>query len=186
MTPARRELLEEAGYREMMADYCEGRVPRALFGRMVIYKAMCDLLWTLWGLIQHANKNPVDDFWAYALNRFERCKRLMGSADLARRPGRVQADQRVETILEDHHHVDSPEQLAQHDALVHALPPAQLVARVRELFPVPEGGALVVAPESRARVELREIDQRLAETARAPVGRAAREVLRDVEAKRSR
>jgi len=31
---------------------------------MVIYKAMCDLLWTLWGLIQHANKNPVDDFWA--------------------------------------------------------------------------------------------------------------------------
>ncbi len=35
-------------------------------GRIVIYKAMCDLLWTLWGLIQLANKNPVDDFWAYA------------------------------------------------------------------------------------------------------------------------
>jgi len=73
--------LDEVGDQEMMAAYCAGRVPRALFGRMVIYKAMCDLLWTLWGLIQHANKNPVDDFWAYALNRFERCKRLMGSAD---------------------------------------------------------------------------------------------------------
>jgi len=53
------------------------------FGRMVIYKAMCDLLWTLWGLIQHANKNPAEDFWAYALNRFERCKRLMRSPDFA-------------------------------------------------------------------------------------------------------
>ena len=39
---------------------------------------MCDLLWTLWGLIQHANNNPVDDFWAYSVNRFERCKALMG------------------------------------------------------------------------------------------------------------
>jgi thiamine kinase-like enzyme len=48
-------------------------------GRMVIYKAMCDLLWTLWGLIQHANKNPAEDFWAYSLNRFERCRTLMRS-----------------------------------------------------------------------------------------------------------
>jgi thiamine kinase-like enzyme len=50
---------------------------------MVIYKAMCDLLWTLWGLIQHANKNPAEDFWAYSLNRFERCKRLMRSPDFS-------------------------------------------------------------------------------------------------------
>jgi thiamine kinase-like enzyme len=50
-------------------------------GRMVIYKAACDLLWTLWGLIQHGNKNPVDDFWAYSVNRFERCKRLMSSPE---------------------------------------------------------------------------------------------------------
>ncbi len=53
-------------------------------GRMVIYKAMCDLLWTLWGLIQHANKNPADDFWAYSLNRFERCRKLMRSPDFPR------------------------------------------------------------------------------------------------------
>ena len=42
------------------------------------------LLWTLWGIIQHVNQNPVDDFWAYALNRFERCKTLMGSPDFGR------------------------------------------------------------------------------------------------------
>lgn len=52
-------------------------------GRMVIYKAMCDLLWTLWGLIQYAQKNPAEDFWAYSLTRFERCKQLMGTAAFA-------------------------------------------------------------------------------------------------------
>ena len=48
-------------------------------GRMVIYKAMCDLLWTLWGLIQLANDNPADDFAAYAANRFRRCRALMAT-----------------------------------------------------------------------------------------------------------
>jgi thiamine kinase-like enzyme len=50
-------------------------------GRYVIYKAMCDLLWTLWGLIQHADGNPVEDFWAYANRRFARCKKLMDSPE---------------------------------------------------------------------------------------------------------
>lgn len=76
------DLSVEAGFgpdedREMMEAYCDGSVPEALYGRMVVYKAMCDLLWTLWGLIQHANKNPAEDFWAYAVNRFARCKELM-------------------------------------------------------------------------------------------------------------
>jgi thiamine kinase-like enzyme len=48
-------------------------------GRMVMYKAMCDLLWTLWGVVQHANDNPADDFWAYAVGRLERCRKLMAS-----------------------------------------------------------------------------------------------------------
>ncbi|MFQ5772967.1 MAG: choline/ethanolamine kinase family protein [Kiloniellaceae bacterium] len=69
---------------EMMEAYCGGRPAPAVFGRMVIYKAMCDLLWTLWGLIQFANKNPADDFWAYSVNRFERCKALMGREDFGR------------------------------------------------------------------------------------------------------
>jgi thiamine kinase-like enzyme len=53
-------------------------------GRMVIYKAMCDLLWTLWGLIQHANKNPAEDFATYAANRFNRCKALMVTREFSR------------------------------------------------------------------------------------------------------
>lgn len=62
---------------EMIRAYFGGEPSASERGRIVIYKAMCDLLWTLWGLIQHANKNPADDFWAYALNRFGRCKALM-------------------------------------------------------------------------------------------------------------
>ena len=68
----------------MIRAYFGGEPAPFDHGRIVIYKAMCDLLWTLWGLIQHANNNPVDDFWAYSVNRFERCKALMASADFAR------------------------------------------------------------------------------------------------------
>jgi thiamine kinase-like enzyme len=67
----------------LLAAYFGGTPTRFDAGRMIIYKAMCDLLWTLWGLIQHANKNPADDFWAYAVNRFERCKSLMRSPEFA-------------------------------------------------------------------------------------------------------
>jgi len=83
------DLSVEAGFdagqdEEMIAAWFGGEPTPADRGRIVIYKAMCDLLWTLWGLIQHANANPADDFWAYSLNRFERCKKLMGTADFAR------------------------------------------------------------------------------------------------------
>ena len=61
-----------------------GRAPTAAEqGRVVIYKAMCDLLWTLWGLIQHADDNPAEDFWAYATGRFDRCKALMNDPQWA-------------------------------------------------------------------------------------------------------
>lgn len=68
---------------ELLAAYFGGPPTAAARGRVVAYKAMCDLLWTLWGLIQHANRNPADDFWAYATNRFERCRRLMASEGFA-------------------------------------------------------------------------------------------------------
>ncbi len=76
------DLSEEAEFTkkqdaEMLNAYCNGQVTANLQGRMVIYKAMSDLLWTLWGLIQHANDNPADDFWAYSLAKFERCQLLM-------------------------------------------------------------------------------------------------------------
>ena len=68
----------------LLEAYFAGRPPAAQVGRMVMYKAMCDLLWTLWGVIQVVNENPVDDFWAYAVNRFERCQALMGSSEFGR------------------------------------------------------------------------------------------------------
>jgi thiamine kinase-like enzyme len=69
---------------EMIRAYFSGEPTPAERGRIVIYKAMCDLLWTLWGLIQHASKNPADDFWAYSVNRFERCKALMATVEFRR------------------------------------------------------------------------------------------------------
>ncbi len=69
---------------ELIEAWCGGEPRPAEVGRMVIYKAMCDLLWTLWGLIQHADDNPAEDFWAYAVGRFERCQALMGTADFDR------------------------------------------------------------------------------------------------------
>ncbi len=83
------DLSVEAGFdaaqdSELLSAYCAGEPPAWAVGRTTIYKAMCDLLWTLWGLIQHANRNPADDFWAYALNRFQRCQALMGSAEFPR------------------------------------------------------------------------------------------------------
>ena len=68
---------EEALLRAYFGDH----PPASDRGRMVAYKALCDLLWTLWGVIQHVNENPAEDFWAYAVGRFERCKVLMSSPD---------------------------------------------------------------------------------------------------------
>ena len=73
LTPANEKVLQDA--------YFGGAPTPAELGRYVIYKAMCDLLWTLWGLIQHADQNPVDDFWAYSNRRFARCKALMDSPE---------------------------------------------------------------------------------------------------------
>ena len=68
---------------ELLSAYFGGEPVASDYARMVIYKAMCDLLWTLWGLIQHANKNPADDFEVYAMKRFDRCKRLMRTKEFA-------------------------------------------------------------------------------------------------------
>ncbi len=74
----------EAQEEALLGTYFGGEARPFDRGRMVIYKAMCDLLWTLWGLIQLANRNPADDFRAYADGRFARCRALMGQADFAR------------------------------------------------------------------------------------------------------
>ncbi|OJT99504.1 MAG: LPS biosynthesis choline kinase [Rhizobium sp. 63-7] len=82
------DLAVEAGFdaaqeEEMIQTYFGGAPKPAERGRIVIYKAMCDLLWTLWGLIQLANDNPVDDFRAYADGRFARCRTLMRTPGFA-------------------------------------------------------------------------------------------------------
>lgn len=76
------DLSVEAGFgpaqdEALLAAYFGGPAPAAERGRMVIYKAMCDLLWTLWGVIQHVDGNPAEDFWAYATGRLARCRTLM-------------------------------------------------------------------------------------------------------------
>jgi thiamine kinase-like enzyme len=65
----------------LLRAYFDNAPPPDQRGRMIAYKALCDLLWTLWGVIQHVNGNPAEDFWGYAVGRFERCKALMSTGD---------------------------------------------------------------------------------------------------------
>ena len=68
----------------MVEAYCGCCTPPALCSRLELYKAMSDLLWSLWGLIQYANGNPSEDFLPYAQWRLERCKVRMGSEEFGR------------------------------------------------------------------------------------------------------
>lgn len=83
------DLSVEGGFTEaqdmaLLQAYFGAAPSAADHGRMVIYKAMCDLLWTLWGLLQLAEGNPADDFRSYADGRFARCKALMAQPGFAR------------------------------------------------------------------------------------------------------
>ena len=70
--------------RQLLASYFGPLPDPKDHARMVMYKAMCDLLWTLWGVVQHVDGNPVDDFWSYAVTRLQRCRELMAQEDFAR------------------------------------------------------------------------------------------------------
>ncbi len=67
----------------LLRAYFGAEPPGDQVGRMVAYKVLCDLLWTLWGVIQHVNRNPADDFWAYANDRFDRCRALLAEPEFA-------------------------------------------------------------------------------------------------------
>lgn len=76
------DLSVEAGFdpsqdEELLWGYFAGPAPPLERARMVMYQAMCDLLWTLWGVVQHVNGNPAEDFWVYALGRLDRCRELL-------------------------------------------------------------------------------------------------------------
>ena len=82
------DVLVEAGFdagqeAEMFAAYFGGEPSLGKRGRIAIYKAMSDLLWTLWGLNQHANGNRADDFMAYANRRLHRCRAVMAEPGFA-------------------------------------------------------------------------------------------------------
>jgi thiamine kinase-like enzyme len=62
-----------------------GRPPReSEYGRIVLYKSLAFLLWTLWGVLQHVNENPrpayhFANYWDYAMDRFTKCQAIMNS-----------------------------------------------------------------------------------------------------------
>ena len=70
--------------RVMMETYWPGDAPAEAYSRLELYKAMSDLLWSLWGLIQHANDNPLDNFFIYAQERFEYCRERMDALEFGR------------------------------------------------------------------------------------------------------
>lgn len=88
------DLSIEAGFtpeqdRTMMKAYWGGYVPPVLYARLELYKTMSDLLWALWGMIEQAHGNQNDDWGAYALERFEHCKKRMGDIAFGRNLGIV-------------------------------------------------------------------------------------------------
>ena len=75
----------------LLEAYFGAEPPAFDAGRAVLYKAMCDLLWTLWGVVQLANDNPAEDFRAYADGRLQRCRRLMATPAFAQALAAVEA-----------------------------------------------------------------------------------------------
>jgi thiamine kinase-like enzyme len=88
------DLSVEAGFdaeqdRAMMEAYRGGPAPPALYSRLEVYKAMSDLHWSVWGLVQHAKGNPAEDFWSYGLERLRRSEVRMSSGDFTHHLGVV-------------------------------------------------------------------------------------------------
>jgi thiamine kinase-like enzyme len=76
------DLSVEAGFNRIqdqrLLEAYFGGVPKAAdVGRMVAFKAMCDVLWALWGKVQDVNGNQAEDFARYADHRLSRALNLM-------------------------------------------------------------------------------------------------------------
>ena len=87
--------------RTMMETYWPGDAPEEFYSRLELYKAMSDLLWSLWGLIQHANDNPLDDFRAEAQERFGRCEERMHTPDFVQHLNVVRTGSRRHAVLNE-------------------------------------------------------------------------------------
>ncbi|CAN5302060.1 phosphotransferase family protein [soil metagenome] len=68
----------------LLEAYCAGPAPRALRGRVGLYRAVGHALWAVWGAIQHANGNPDGDFRVYARERMARAEAALGAPSFGR------------------------------------------------------------------------------------------------------
>jgi thiamine kinase-like enzyme len=73
----------EAQYAELCAAYF-GEPHRHLLARMHLYAIMSDVVWTLWGFIQHKISQLDLDFLTYANGRWERALGLLDSHEFSR------------------------------------------------------------------------------------------------------
>jgi thiamine kinase-like enzyme len=72
----------EDQYAELCAAYF-GELRKHLMARMHLYAVMSDIIWTLWGAIQHKISHLDLDFWGYAIGRWERAQMLLDSNDFS-------------------------------------------------------------------------------------------------------
>ncbi len=68
----------------LLEAYCAGPAPRALRGRVGLYRAVGHALWAVWAAIQHANGNPDGDFRSYARERMARGEAELSAASFGR------------------------------------------------------------------------------------------------------
>jgi len=72
----------ESQYAELCAAYF-GKPRPHLLARMHIYAIMSDIIWTLWGFIQHKISQLELDFLSYADGRWERAQGLLDSDEFS-------------------------------------------------------------------------------------------------------
>jgi thiamine kinase-like enzyme len=73
----------EDQYAELCAAYFGGS-RRHLLARMHLYAIMSDIIWALWGVIQHEISQLELDFWDYGVGRWERALGLLNSNEFPR------------------------------------------------------------------------------------------------------
>jgi len=73
----------EDQYTELCAAYF-GEPSRHLLARMHLYAIMSDIIWTLWGAIQHEISQLEINFWDYGVGRWERAQGLLDSSEFSR------------------------------------------------------------------------------------------------------
>lgn len=67
-----------------LEEYFGGTVTLGKYALVVIHKFLCDVLWSVWALLQIATGKPAEEYWPYGLNRFNRCVRLMNDENFDR------------------------------------------------------------------------------------------------------